>query len=495
MVLLNLIKIFLFLHSLLLWANYVIIFCGGGDKMLLKKENGWTLVDETKKQLIFKFCEGYKSFLNEVKTEREFVEFAVKLAEEKGFVDASKLDKMNAGDRVYYINRDKNLILAIIGKEEIEKGVNFVVSHIDTPRLDIKGNPLYEDTDLALMKTHYYGGIKKYQWASIPLALHGIVILENGEKVKITIGEDENDPVFTIPDILPHLAKHVQGDRKTSEVIKGEELNIICGSIPSSVDNKEVKEKIKYAVLEKLNETFSMVEEDFISAELQLVPANKAKDIGFDRGLLGSYGHDDRICAYTSLIAILDMEGIPEKTSICYMADKEEIGSTGSTGLESRYIEYFMSDIILKTYESYNEIFLKRALWNSKALSSDVNAGINPMFKSVHDDKNAAKLGYGIVLTKYTGSGGKYSSNDADAEFVHEIRKLFNDNKIIWQTGMLGKVDEGGGGTVAKYLAHYGISTVDAGPALLAMHSPFEVASKIDIYESYRAYKAFLNLK
>ena len=462
--------------------------------MLLKKENGWTLVDKDKKQLIFEFCEGYKNSLNEAKTEREFVEYALKIAESKGFVDAAQLDSMKAGDKVYYVNRDKNLILAVIGKDSIENGVNFVVSHIDTPRLDIKGNPLYEDTDLSLMKTHYYGGIKKYQWASIPLALHGIVILENGEKVKVTIGEDENDPVFTIPDILPHLAKHVQGDRKTSDVIKGEELNIICGSIPSFVENAEVKEKIKYAVLEKLNETFSMVEEDFISAELQLVPAYKAKDIGFDRGLLGAYGQDDRICAYTSLMAILDLEELPEKTAICYMADKEEIGSTGSTGLESRYIEYFMSDIILKTFGNYNEIMLKKALWNSKALSSDVNAGINPMFKTVHDDKNAAKLGYGIVLTKYTGSGGKYSSNDADAEFVYEIRKMFNENKIIWQIGMLGKVDEGGGGTVAKYLAHYGIRTIDAGPALLAMHSPFEVASKLDIYEAYRAYKLFLNL-
>lgn len=460
--------------------------------MELKKNNGWTKVDKNQKKIIFEFSEEYKDFLNNVKTEREFVEEAVKMAENNSFINAQKVDKLKAGDKVYYLNRDKNIVLAVIGEEEIENGVNFVVSHIDTPRLDLKGNPLYEDTDFALMKTHYYGGIKKYQWASIPLALHGIVLLENGEKVKITMGEDENDPVFTIPDILPHLSRKVQGERKASEVVKGEELNIICGSIPSIIEDKEVKEKFKYAVLEKLNEKYSMVEEDFISAELQLVPAYKAKDIGFDRGLVGSYGQDDRICAFTSLKAILELKETPKKTAICYMADKEEIGSTGSTGLESRYIEYFMSDLLNKTKDNYNEIYLKRTFWNSKALSSDVNAGINPLFKSVHDDKNAAKLGYGIVITKYTGSGGKYSSNDADAEFVYEIRKLLNENNIRWQIGMLGKVDEGGGGTVAKYLAHYGIRTIDAGPALLAMHSPFEVSSKLDIFESYRTYSSFL---
>ena len=381
--------------------------------------------------------------------------------------------------------------MVVVGKEEIEKGVNFVVSHADVPRLDLKGNPLYEDTELAMMKTHYYGGIKKYQWVSIPLALHGVVILENGDKVDISIGEDENDPVFTIPDILPHLARKVQGERKAADVIKGEELNIIIGSIPSSIEDKEIKEKVKYAVLEKLNERYGMVEEDFISAELQIVPAFKAKDVGLDRGIVGAYGHDDRICGYTSLRAILDLEEIPNKTAICFIVDKEEIGSSGSTGLESNYLEYFMADIINKVNGEYNEINLKKTLWNSKALSADVNDAINPMFKEVHDSLNAAKLGYGIVVTKYTGSGGKYSSNDADAEFVHEIRTLLNKNNITWQIGMLGKVDEGGGGTVAKYLANFGIRTIDVGPALLAMHSPFELASKFDIYETYISYKVF----
>ncbi|MBP9597071.1 MAG: aminopeptidase [Fusobacteriaceae bacterium] len=459
--------------------------------MLRKQQNGWLKADEQKKKDIFEFAEGYKRFLNIAKTEREFVNETVKVAEAQGFVNAEKLDSLKTGDKIYYLNRGKNIVLVVVGKEEIEKGVNFIVSHADVPRLDLKGNPLYEDTELAMMKTHYYGGIKKYQWVSIPLALHGVVILENGDKVDISIGEDENDPVFTIPDILPHLARKVQGERKAADVIKGEELNIIIGSIPSSIEDKEIKEKVKYAVLEKLNERYGMVEEDFISAELQIVPAFKAKDVGLDRGIVGAYGHDDRICGYTSLRAILDLEEIPNKTAICFIVDKEEIGSSGSTGLESNYLEYFMADIINKVNGEYNEINLKKTLWNSKALSADVNDAINPMFKEVHDSLNAAKLGYGIVVTKYTGSGGKYSSNDADAEFVHEIRTLLNKNNITWQIGMLGKVDEGGGGTVAKYLANFGIRTIDVGPALLAMHSPFELASKFDIYETYISYKVF----
>ncbi len=461
--------------------------------MLRKQQNGWTKKSSEEKEIIFNFSEGYKNFLNIVKTEREFVEETIKIVEKKGFKNAETIDILKTGDKVYYLNRGKNIVLVVIGKDEIEKGANFVVSHADVPRLDLKGNPLYEDTELALMKTHYYGGIKKYQWVSIPLAMHGIVILENGEKMKVVIGEDENDPVFTIPDILPHLARKVQGERKAGEVIKGEELNILVGSVPTVIADKDIKDKVKHAVLEKLNEKYGLIEEDFISAELQIVPAFKAKDVGLDRGILGAYGHDDRICGYTSLKAILDLEEVPKRTAVCFIVDKEEIGSSGSTGLESNYLEYFMADLINKINGDYNELYLKKTLWNSKALSADVNDGINPMFKEVHDLLNAAKIGYGIVLTKYTGSGGKYSSNDADAEFVHEIRSLFNKEGISWQIGMLGKVDEGGGGTVAKYLAHFGIKTIDAGPALLAMHSPFELASKLDIYESYRAYKAFFS--
>ncbi|BDU51483.1 aminopeptidase [Haliovirga abyssi] len=459
--------------------------------MRLKKENGWKNMAEEKKKEIFEFSNGYKKFLNDSKTEREFVRNGIKVAEENGFVNAENVEKLKAGDKIYYVNREKNLVLVIVGEEEVEKGVNFVVSHIDSPRLDLKQNPLFEDTEFALLRTHYYGGVKKYQWVSIPLALHGTVILEDGKKVDLAIGEDDNDPIFTIPDILPHLSKNAQDDRKAREVIKGEELQLVVGSIPTSIEDKEVKDKVKQAILEKLNSDYGMKEEDFISAEFEVVPAFKAKDLGFDRSMIAGYGHDDRICGYTSLKAILEIEKTPKHTAVCYLADKEEIGSTGSTGLESRYLEFFMSDIMYKLKDNYNDYFLRKCLWNSYALSSDVNGGINPIFKSVHEEQNASKLGYGIVMTKYTGHGGKGASNDADAEYVGMLRKMLNDAGIKWQTGMLGKIDEGGGGTVAKYLAHFGIHTIDAGPALLAMHSPYEVASKFDLFETYRTYKVF----
>ena len=459
--------------------------------MLYKKTNGWKNISSEKMEKVFTMGEEYKKVLDLGKTEREFVELATSFAKECGFIDARLKDTLVPGDKVYYLNRHKNIVLAVIGKEDILKGINYIVSHIDSPRLDLKQNPLYEEFELAYMKTHYYGGIKKYQWASIPLALHGVVVLSNGEKVKVVIGEHEDDPVFTVPDILPHLDRKVQGDRTAREVIKGEELQIIVGSIPATINDEEVKDLVKYAILEKLNDIYGIVEEDFISAELELVPSQKAKDVGLDRSLIGAYGQDDRICAYTSLRAILDIQDVPERTAVCFLADKEETGSDGSTGLQSDFIDYFTADMIFKTKRIYSDLYLKETLWNSKALSSDVNAGIDPIFKSVHDTQNAPKLGYGVVIVKYTGSGGKYGTNDADAEYVGEIRKILNDNGVLWQTGMLGKVDEGGGGTVAKYLAKKGISTIDIGPALLAMHSPFEISSKLDVFETYKAYKAF----
>lgn len=459
--------------------------------MLYKKTNGWKNISSEKMEKVFTMGEEYKKVLDLGKTEREFVELATSFAKECGFIDARLKDTLVPGDKVYYLNRHKNIVLAVIGKEDILKGINYIVSHIDSPRLDLKQNPLYEELELAYMKTHYYGGIKKYQWASIPLSLHGVIVLSNGEKVKVVIGEHEDDPVFTVPDILPHLDRKVQGDRTAREVIKGEELQIIVGSIPATINDEEIKDSVKYAILEKLNDIYGIVEEDFISAELELVPSQKAKDVGLDRSLIGAYGQDDRICAYTSLRAILDMQDVPERTAVCFLADKEETGSDGSTGLQSDFIDYFTADMIFKTKRIYSDLYLKETLWNSKALSSDVNAGIDPIFKSVHDEQNAPKLGYGVVIVKYTGSGGKYGTNDADAEYVGEIRKMLNDNGVLWQTGMLGKVDEGGGGTVAKYLAKKGISTVDIGPALLAMHSPFEISSKLDVFETYKAYKAF----
>ena len=432
--------------------------------MLYKKVNGWKDVSSEKAEKIFSMGEEYKKVLDIGKTEREFIDFSVELAKECGFIDAEYKDILLPGDKVYYVNREKNIVLAVIGKEDILKGINYVVSHIDSPRLDLKANPL---------------------------SLHGVVVLSDGRKVKITIGEHEDDPVFTVPDILPHLDRVVQGDRKAREVIKGEELQIIVGSIPAVIKDDEIKDLVKYNVLESLNKAYGIVEEDFISAELELVPSQRAKDIGFDRSMIGAYGQDDRICGYTSLRAILDIEGAPERTAVCFLADKEETGSDGSTGLQSQYLEYFTSDLIARIKGNYSDLYLKRTLWNSKALSSDVTVGIDPIFKSVNDPQNAAQLNYGIVITKYTGSGGKYSTNDADAEYVGEIRQLLNENGIKWQTGMLGKIDEGGGGTVAKYLAMKGIRTIDVGPALLAMHSPFEVSSKLDVYETYRAYKAF----
>lgn len=464
--------------------------------MIFQRENGWKDLETSSKDLIFKFAQDYKKFLDLGKTERECVEFSKKILKEHGFVDVDQVSSIGPGSKIYFSNRSKNIVAIVIGEEDLEKGIHFVVSHIDSPRLDLKPNPLYEDSDLALFKTHYYGGVKKYQWAAIPLALHGVVFLKNGEKVSIKIGEDEEDPVFTIPDLLPHLSKNAQDTRTSREVLKAEELNILVGSIPTDKkkdqNDKDISQKIKYLTLEKLKDLYQIEEEDFVSAEFEVVPAFKAKDIGFDRGLLAAYGQDDRVCAYTSLRAILDLSGTPKKTAVCFLADKEEIGSTGSTGLDSHFLEYFVSKLIhLVKGDSYREFFLKETLWNSRALSSDVTAGINPNFKSVHDEQNAAKLGYGVGLTKYTGSGGKGHSNDADAEIVSWVRNLFNENKIKWQSAMLGKVDEGGGGTVAMFLSRLGIKTIDIGPAVIGMHSPFEVVSKFDVYESYRAYKAF----
>lgn len=462
--------------------------------MLIKKENGWKGVDEIVKKDIFNFSEGYKMFLDIAKTERKFVSEGLKLASENGFVDANTLTELKAGDKIYYENRGKNLILVIVGTDSILNGINYVVSHVDSPRLDLKQNPLYEEMELAYMRTHYYGGIKKYHWVTLPLAMHGIVALENGKKVSIEIGEKENDPVFTIPDLLPHLWGKSQAERKAPEVIKGEELQILVGTIPTTIENQEIKSLVKYAIMKKLNEEYGIVEEDFVSAELQLVPAGRARDVGLDRSIVGAYGQDDRICGYTSMKAMIDLKNIPQKTVVCYLADKEETGSNGSTGLQSDYIEYFTGDIISKMKKNYSDLDLRKTLWNSKALSSDVNAAADPIFKNVHEMQNAAQLNYGIVVTKYTGSRGKSGTNDADAEFVAEIRNLLNSNDIKWQTGMLGKVDEGGGGTVAMYLAQKGIKTIDAGPALLSMHAPFELASKFDIYETYRTYLAFYNL-
>jgi len=458
------------------------------EKLSMKKESGWVRMEKKEKD-IFSFCKGYMDFLGNAKTERGAVSEILKIAEKNNFKNIKNLKNLKPNMRVYAMNREKNIALAVIGKKPVENGLNIIVSHIDSPRLDLKPNPLYEDKDagVALFKTHYYGGIRKYHWVNVPLALHGKIIKRNGEPVDIKIGENPDEPVFIIPDLLPHLSKKVQDERKLPEGIKGEELNILVGSIP--VKDKNVKEKIKIAVLEKLNKKYGITEEDFVSAELEAVPATTPRDIGFDKSMIGAYGQDDRICAYTSLVAVNETK-TPEKTCVALFVEKEEIGSDGNTGMKSMFFEEFVSELIRLTTD-YSEIKVKKALSNSKALSGDVNAAIDPTFKDVFEPRNSSKLGFGIVLTKYTGGGGKYSASDASAEYVGKIRKLFNDKKISWQTGELGKVDEGGGGTVAKYLAEYNMDVLDCGPPILAMHAPYEVSSKADVYSAYEAYKAF----
>lgn len=458
------------------------------EKLSMKTESGWTRM-EKKEKIIFGFCKGYMDFLGNAKTERGAVSEILKIAEKNNFKNIKNMKNLKPGMRIYAVNREKNIALAVIGKKPVEKGLNIIVSHIDSPRLDLKPNPLYEDKDagVALFKTHYYGGIRKYHWVNVPLALHGKIIKRNGESVSIKIGENPDEPVFIIPDLLPHLSKKVQDERKLPEGVKGEELNIIVGSIP--VKDKDVKEKIKIAVLENLNKKYGITEEDFVSAELEAVPATTPRDIGFDKSMIGAYGQDDRICAYISLIAINETK-TPEKTCVALFVEKEEIGSEGNTGMKSMFFEGFVSELVRLTTD-YSEIKVKKALSNSKALSADVNSAFDPTFKEVFENRNASKLGFGVVITKYTGARGKYSASDASAEYVGKIRKLFNDKKIAWQTGEIGKVDEGGGGTVAKYLAEYNMDVLDCGPPILAMHAPYEVSSKADVYSAYEAYKSF----
>ncbi len=456
----------------------------------MNRENLWKSYTEKEKEEIFKFAEEYKAYLDSVKTEREFVTVTEAELQKNGFKNVNDVKELKRGDKVYFNNRDKNLVAVIIG-EDVKSGINMIVSHIDSPRLDLKPNPIKEDEEFALLNTHYYGGIKKYQWVSTPLALHGVVFLSNGEKVTLKIGENESDPVFSIPDILPHLAYNVQDDRKAREVIKGEELKLLFGNTP--VTDENAKQAVKQFILDKLRVDYGIEYDDFFTAEIEIVPAGKLRDVGLDRSMVGGYGQDDRICAYTSLRAIYEIEN-PKKTIMVYLADKEEIGSEGSTSLKTTLPEYIVGKLLELTGEYKNDQVLRETLWNSKALSSDVTAGMNPLFKSAHDTENVARLSHGLAFAKYTGSRGKVQANDADAEFLQEIRRKFDENKVKFQSGGFGKVDEGGGGTVAKFLAYYGIRTVDAGPALLSMHSLFEISSKADLYETYKAYKVFYEI-
>ncbi len=453
------------------------------EQLFMKRKNTGLAMSDSEIAKADKFCEGYKSFLDTGKTEREACAEAIRLAVKAGFVPFDKTAEYKPGDKVYVCNRGKAVILAVIGKKPAEEGVNLVAAHIDSPRIDLKQNPLYENEGIAYFKTHYYGGIKKYQWPVIPLALHGVIIRSDGEKVEVKIGEEEDDPVLVITDILPHLADE-QYKRPAPKLIQGEELNILIGSRPFRDD--KASEMVKLNIMKILNEKYGIVESDFISAELECVPAYKAKDVGFDRSFVGAYGQDDRVCAYTALSAILAVKGAPDRTAVTILTDKEEIGSEGCTGLQSAYLKYFIADL----GEMYGTNG-RTVLSNSKCLSADVNAGFDPTFSEPFEKLNASYCGRGVVLTKYTGSRGKSGTNDASAEFVGEVRRLFDRDDIVWQTGELGKVDHGGGGTVAMYISNLNVDTVDIGVPVLSMHAPFELTAKNDVYMAYKAFRTF----
>ncbi len=455
-------------------------------ELFMKKENGWKSVDTRKKEAIFNFSKDYMNFLNKAKTEREFIAEAIKVARENGFKDIMEFENLKPGDKIYFINREKSMYLAIIGTENIENGVHIIGSHVDSPRLDLKPNPLCEDTELAYLKTHYYGGIKKYQWTTIPLSLHGVIVKPSGEKVTVNIGEDENDPIFTITDLLPHLAQE-QMEKKLKNGIDGENLSLLVGSIP--YDEEGCKEQVKLNILNILNQKYGIVEADLQSAELEVIPAFKARSLGFDAGLVAAYGQDDKVCAYTSLAAMMTLENV-KNTAVCILSDKEEIGSMGNTGMESQMFDFFISEVLNKLGINRPNL-LNRVFCFSKMLSSDVDAGFDPLYASVSDKLNAGFVGKGISLNKYTGARGKSGASDANAEYVAWVRNVLEKNDIKYQIAELGKVDIGGGGTIAYILANKGVDVIDCGVPVLSMHAPYEVTSKFDIYSAYETYKAF----
>ncbi|MDR2617875.1 MAG: aminopeptidase [Treponema sp.] len=457
------------------------------DKLFFNPGNCWEGIDGKSAREIEDFAASYKEFLDQGKTEREFSSAAVEMLKKKGFVSIDSLGpkKLEPGLKVFRHIKGKALICAVLGKRPLKEGANILGAHVDSPRLDLKQNPLYEDSDFALLDTHYYGGIKKYQWTAIPLAMHGVFVDSNGKKTELRLGEDGGDPVFTITDLLPHLAKD-QMQKKASEAVEGEDLDVLAGS--RLYDDEKAKDRVKLLALSLLNEKYGITEQDFASAEIEFVPAFKARDVGFDRSMIGAYGHDDRCCAYPALRAVIGYgagKTPPERTGICYLSDKEEIGSVGNTGAQSRGFENFIAAIC-------GEGELRRCLSSSAMLSADVNAAFDPTWASVFDKKNSSYMGRGLVLSKYTGSGGKYGASDANAEFCSQVQALMTRNKVPWQFGELGKVDKGGGGTIALHAARLGIDVLDCGIPVLSMHSPFEVISKIDLYMCYRGYTAFL---
>ncbi len=456
----------------------------------MERKNVWKDYTDKEVKELEELCKNYRIFLSDCKTERECTKEIVKQAKEKGYVDLEEViksgNKLKTGDKVYAVCMNKSVAMFQIGKRPIEEGMNILGAHIDSPRMDIKQNPLYEDGDMAYLDTHYYGGIKKYQWVTLPLAIHGVVVTKEGKTIEIAIGEKDDDPVFCVTDLLIHLAG-AQMEKKAAKVIEGEKLDVLIGSIPLK---DEEKEAVKKNVLKIVKDTYGFEEEDFMSAELEVVPAGKARELGFDRSMIMSYGQDDRVCAYTSLAAMLEAENV-DKTSCCLLVDKEEIGSVGATGMQSKFFENTVAEII-NLCTDYSELTLKRCLKNSRMLSSDVNAAFDPLFADAFEKKNASFCGRGVVFSKFTGSRGKSGSNDANAEYLAALRKIMDDNKVGYQMAELGKVDVGGGGTIAYILSLYGMEVIDSGVAVLNMHAPWEITSKADVYEAKKCYSAFL---
>lgn len=454
----------------------------------MKTENAWKkYADKTE---VFAFCEAYKNFISSCKTERECVTEMMQQAEKAGYRNIDAIiesgETLKAGDKVYANNKGKGLALYLIGEEPLEKGMRILGAHIDSPRLDLKQNPLYEDQELALLDTHYYGGVKKYQWVTLPLALHGVVSKKDGENVTVVIGEEEEDPVLGISDLLVHLSQK-QLQKTAAEVVEGEKLDILVGSIPLE---GEEEEPVKAQILAILKEKYGIEEEDFLSAEFEVVPAGKARDYGLDRSMIMGYGQDDRVCSYPSFAAIMEQKQV-KYTSVCLLVDKEEIGSVGATGMQSKFFENTTAEV-MNACGQYSELKLRRALKNSMMLSSDVSAAFDPNFPEVMEKKNSAYLGHGMTFNKYTGARGKSGSNDANAEYLAKLRKVMDEEQIAFQTAELGKVDQGGGGTIAYILANYNMEVIDCGVAVLNMHAPWEITSKVDVYEAYRGYCAFL---
>lgn len=460
------------------------------------RKNGYETITPKDRKAMEEVSSSYMEYLGASKTEREAHDEAVELLEAAGFRDMEEAiasgTKIKSGDKLYRSCAGKTLMAVVIGKKPLEDGMHIIGGHTDAPRIDIKQNPLYENGEMALLDTHYYGGIKKYQWVTLPLALHGVFIKPDGKKISISVGEEPGEPVFFISDLLPHMAKD-QSSKSLAEGIEGENLDVLVGSIPS--DDSKVKEKIKHRVLEILNRKYGITEADFLSAELEVVPAGQPRDVGFDRSLIAGYGHDDRICSYAGLKALIDLEGTPDYTACVLLCDKEEIGSLGATGMQSNFYENTVAEMVALLPGGHSELTAKRCMARSRMLSADVNAVFDPLYPQVSEKKNAALLNHGTCVTKFTGARGKSGANDANAEFVAEVRRVFDGAGVIWQTAELGKVDQGGGGTIAAEMARYGMDVIDCGVPILAMHAPWEVASKLDFYMTYKGYRAFLSDK